>query len=216
MRRALEKTHGIAGADLSEPDWQSPGEAYFVQRAILKKAVVEGEARKWEDSLGEWTRVGPLRCENAAQVAGYLERGLRFRPPGWLSKDDPLESVDGASETRLAATAPSRTFECRHGPSDVRRFGSWKAYLRHCQHFEELPREEVPDEVAAEAQQYEWFCFIHGVGFKERQHRQMEQHMTRHKIRTAIHPPLWRSSDERTKTERAVTSGRGPNKSSAR
>lgn len=215
MRRELEKTHGTAAEDLREPEWDGPGEAYFWHQSIRKRIEGEGQDRHWEDSKGEWTRVGPLRCENPAQVAGYLERGLRFRPPGWSSNDE-LESVDDASEPSLAAPAPSRTFECSHGKNDVRRFATWKGYLRHCERYEELPREEIPDEVKAHAKKYEWFCFIHGSGFQPHQQRQMEQHMRGHKIRTAVHPPLYHSPNESKPKAGAVTSGRGPVNRSAR
>jgi len=220
IRRELRDAFGVAEADLSEPEWEVPGQAYFWQESTLRQVVEGPKGREWKETPTGWERIGPLTCDSAGQVASYLQRGLRFRPPTGDS-----ESVDEASETRLAASAPSRTFVCKHGAGDKdnRLFPTWKGYLRHCVHFNEPLQEKPPDEVLEMAAGYKWFCFLHDVGFNESQHRAMEQHMRIRKIQAAGHPALFQKPDGKKtlatlpvkEARGAMTASRGPNKSSA-
>lgn len=184
IRRELTDRFSLAEAKSIEPHWTAPGEAMYWQREVTRDIRGKGDARRWEETNGEWKPVGPLSSLNAAQIAGYLERGLRFRPPG-----SDAESVDEASETAVAAGDSRDTFPCQHGDSKYV-FKTWRAYTRHCNHFNELPKLEIPASVVEHSKTFRWFCFIHNVGWSLLQERAMQQHMKTKSLRTALHPTI--------------------------
>jgi hypothetical protein len=192
IRRELVDRFSVAEATHHEPLWTAPGEAMYWQLQatthivdIPKEDQREGRKKlRWEEDPAKWLAVGPLSSMNAAQIAGYLKRGLRLRPPG-----SDAESVDEVSETAEATGDSTGTFTCRHGTSQYA-FRSWKAYLRHCSHFNEIPKHEVPSDVVAHAKTFRWFCFVHNIGWGPKQERGMKQHMKTAKLRTAMHPAI--------------------------
>jgi hypothetical protein len=167
--RLLKKEYGIIIEDDSEPHWVAPGKAVYWQEQIESRVSQDAQGnreRTWEPT--GWKPTSFLPANNASVIAYYLRKGLRFRPP--------LEGV-GVEEALQVAAVPSEALQslaieeekteyaCNRHNNGTIRFGSWKAYIRHCVNKIETIEYDLPMEVAEIAKGFQWYCSVHNQGF---------------------------------------------------
>lgn len=174
--QALKQVHEINLPDGLEPHWVSPGRAVLWQEQILRRPVDKIDAATGaryrvaeEHSLG-WapTRQG-LPIGNALQLARYLRKGLRLRPPpdGSLSDGVSVEALSTpAPQPEVPAGEPERVYACtRHGDGDLRKFPNWRSYMHHCRYYREPIEEIPPAEHRRQAKQSKYYCAACAKGF---------------------------------------------------
>lgn len=169
-----------------EPHWVEPGAAYWWQEQVVRERGTDDDGRPVikERSLG-WSPCGPITCSDASLVRLYLENGLRFRPPGPYGPDVVDVEVSEPASPPEAQTA----FECRR-QGDVRGFLNWKAYIQHCVRYNEPPEHPLPEDVRKRAETFAYYCYLHNVGWSEKQKRAVIQHIRHHPLVQKVHPRL--------------------------
>ena len=172
-----------------EPHWVGPGKArYWQEQTKLERTFVDNETGDPLVHTGEnlerghmegvwvtigWEPTGPLPAANAGQVAHYLNKGLRLRPPReGVAAEIWRESADLPEAPSEAPPAPYTCF--RHGEKGKMAFANWKAYIKHCTHYNEPPKETPPQEVLERMARFQWYCLNHDIGFNHK------AHVTRH------------------------------------
>lgn len=168
-----------------EPHWVAPGKArYWKKQTKYERTFVDNETGETISHTAEnldlghyvgvwvtvgWEPTGPLPADNAGQVAHYLNKGFRLRPP--------LEGVVAETwrESADLPEAPSEDlvspYTChRHGEKGTLAFANWKAYIKHCSHYNEPPTETPPQEVLERMATFKWYCANHDVGFNHVNH----------------------------------------------
>lgn len=173
-RQLYQAPHNWELPEGLEPHWVDAGRAIMWQRLVIRQPVEKDDGRRVIDEVDHgWQPTGGgLPLNNASQIAHYLGKGFRLRPP-----------VNGVDEKAFEAAVPSevlqaepkaekpiRLFKCdRHGRRrSAVAFKTWKAYTRHCYTFQESIEEEMPAEVLEIVNQHEYFCQACGKGFKNR------------------------------------------------
>lgn len=149
IRKHLAAFYGIDVSDEEEPHWIEPSRVVY-----------------WALESGHWrpTAAG-LPAGNAQQIANYLKKGFRLRPPSEaaLEYEGTLKMVIPTAEPELKYQCTGRGMRRKH---KVITFRNHKLYLRHCDFFKEEPTGPVEAVVAAEREeQYKYFCAIHQEGF---------------------------------------------------
>ena len=169
MKRELETAHGQNIAEGVEPHWTAPAEAMFWQQTTLRKRI-DGHTR---DILSAWEPVGPLSAGSTSVIARYLENGMRFRPPN--------HGVDGQN-----AAVPSDgfqdaavTYRCRVHETV---YPTWKGYLQHCRHKDEMPLLDLPADRESLLDHYKWYCRWWDIGWDEIKLRGALQHQRTHRV----------------------------------
>jgi hypothetical protein len=115
-----------------------------------------------------WQPTSALPADNASQVAHYLNKGFRFRPPqDGVASEYIRESADLLEESSEDQTATAKFFCYRHFDKGRIGFATWEAYLRHCSQYVEKPIESPPKEILEHAAQFTWYCPIHNIGFQK-------------------------------------------------
>jgi hypothetical protein len=135
-----------------------------------------------------WVSTNPLPANNASVVAGYLRKGFRLRPPEDGVDDEVSESAALTVEPQ-SQPPQGRVFYCgRH--SKPRQFANWRAYLRHCQRFQEGIDEKPPLGLKLRIKKFTWYCFLHNIGFNNK--RLVTLHVRQELRRPArgVHPDL--------------------------
>ena len=172
IRRQLRNDYNWDVPDGLEPHWIAPGRAVFWQLQIVRERVMRmddhGRNRPViEDVERGWTpTTAGLPAGSSSQIAHWLDKGLRMRPP-----------VDGVDAETLKAAVPSdrievepepepeNVFFCdRHGWKQ-HGFKTWKSYTAHCVAYRELPEVEPPGEVKEAMKAFKFYCLLHNVGF---------------------------------------------------
>ena len=173
IRRQLRNDYNWDVPDGLEPHWIAPGRAVFWQQQIVRERVfrVDDRGRRRpvvEDVERGWapTTLAGLPAGSSSQIAHWLDKGLRMRPP-----------VDGVDAETLKAAVPSGSievepepeledlFHCyRHGIKQ-RGFKTWKLYAAHCAAYREIPELEPPDETKEIMKAFKFYCLLHNVGF---------------------------------------------------
>ena len=180
-----------------EPHWVSPGRAVYWQEQILREPVekTDDAGRRSreivERSLG-WAPTAGVPANNPSQIAHYLERGLRLRPPyagvdveAYIEAASPSEGLQSGQDT-----VPSRVFRCvRHRNGDLD-FHSWKAYIKHCVHYNEAMDEQPPEDVVAQQAHYKFYCPLHNVGFNSQRLAIHHAKNSQRRMVKAQHPGL--------------------------
>lgn len=180
VRQLLQEFRWVIPSGM-EPHWVGPGKAIYWQEQVKR------EKRFVDNQTGEeiphvtanverghyegvwvptgWSPTGPLPANNASQLAHYLNKGLRLRPP--------VEGVD-AEYQREAADLPEVSNEdpvakyfCHRHEKGSLGFVTWKAYIRHCAASNEPPTETPPSEALERASHFRWYCHLHDVGFNQ-------------------------------------------------
>jgi len=183
VRHLLKEYNWVIPEGL-EPHWLSRGKAvYWQEQNVLDRRFVDNISNKeipniaanidhghWEritTSMG-WQPTSALPADNASQVAHYLNKGFRFRPPqDGVASEYIRESADLLEESSEDQTATAKFFCYRHFDKGRIGFATWEAYLRHCSQYVEKPIESPPKEILEHAAQFTWYCPIHNIGFQK-------------------------------------------------
>ena len=192
IRRELLTLYHIALPDGLEPQWVGSGRAVYWHHEITttREEVTDEDTGKVSWVRGEadngWQPSGlpnGHEANNAGQIAHYLEKGFRLRPP-----------VDGVDVEVFGVTAmppeaqgePEDTrpeYICERHPRGRLVFRTWDGYIEHCILFKEQTELMAPEEVWERMKKFHWFCFQHNKGFDNNRHlkhhrRQYPGHIT--------------------------------------
>jgi len=190
-----------------EPHWLSPGKAVYWQEQItLERRFVDNISNKeiphthtsvdqghWERTLvsSGWKPTSALPADNASQVAHYLNKGFRLRPP-----QDGVESEyirESADLLEVASENPptgNKFFCWRHFEKGRIGFETWDGYLRHCDKYAEKPIETPPKEILEHAAAFVWYCPIHNIGFMKISLAKRHYHGESKKLGGQYHPTV--------------------------
>ena len=180
--RHLLKEYKWVIPDGLEPHWLSPGKAaYWQEQIVLDKRFVDNISGKeivhsssnidqghWErtDRSTGWKPTSALPADNASQVAHYLNKGFRLRPPqNGVESEYIRESADLLEVSSENPPTGNKFFCFRHFEKGRIGFETWEAYLRHCDKYAEKPTEAPPHEILEHAAQFTWYCPVHNIGF---------------------------------------------------
>ena len=178
IRRELLANYHIALPDDVEPHWVGPGRAvYWHQDTYLQRVEKTDDEGKvyWEreEIISPWNPSGlpnGHEANNAGQIAHYLEKGFRLRPPvdGVDVEVFGVTALPPEAQGELEDTRPE--YACnRHSKGKVV-FRTWDAYVEHCTHNKELPEHMAPQEVWDRLEQFQWYCFQHNWGSSSARH----------------------------------------------
>lgn len=165
-----------------EPHWTSRGRAvYWQEQIVLDRKFVDNVSENEipntaaNTDRGHWARVtksngwqptSPLPADNASQVAHYLNKGFRFRPPqNGVASEYIRESADLPEASSEDRPSENKYFCLRHFDKGRIAFVSWDGYLKHCARYGEKPIEAPPADILEHAAQFHWYCPIHNIGF---------------------------------------------------
>ncbi len=185
----LNRDYNYAVPEGLEPHWVEAGSAVYWQKQVHMQPVETGETtasgvpiRELREVHGGWQPTSPLPANSASSIANFLGMGLRLRPPEAGVDVEVLESaVTVDSLQRPDPPKETKTYICqRHG--DLRKFSTWKAYIRHCATKKEALEEIPPKEVLEMARKYVYYCYQHNQGFNN------ERLVKRH-LRTELRKP---------------------------
>jgi hypothetical protein len=204
--RELNKVHYFEVPEELEPHWVSPGRAVYWQLQTVREiqTVTDSDGNTVLDRRGKpcreviWKQVGykpttlqGLPANNASMIARYLEKGFRFRPPVEGTALETLQEAAIPAEALQHETPPDppRSYICLRHPKP-KEFQNWKGYIRHCLQYREPPTEELPAHIRERIAQYDWYCMLHNVGF--RNERLAKRHLTMElrKPGRAVHPSV--------------------------
>jgi hypothetical protein len=169
IQRDLGKPpYNISLAEDLEPHWVAKGRAVYWQENVVRELVEEENGQGTKTRVVKWVSRGwspttqGLPANNPDQIARYLKKGFRLRPP---SAEGDVEVSNKESAAPSEATPALQIYDClRHG--DKRRgFATWKGYMRHLYHFREEPEYEIPADELKRVQKYPYYCFVHGAGY---------------------------------------------------
>lgn len=189
IKRELAQHHHWEIEDGLEPHWVAPGYAVYWQEQVTRNVVNERDAEGNPRYRVEWASQGwqptaGAPANNASQIAGYLGRGLRLRPPhNGKGVEAYLETASLSEVPQSEAVVPQVRYACRLPHPQSRRvgvlhFNSWRAYMQHCIRNQEMPTETPPQHVLDAMARYKYWCHLHGRGFNNprlaEHHRKLE------------------------------------------
>lgn len=151
-----------------EPHWTSSGSAvYWQERRVRERVMKEGEGAVIEWTGKGWETTGPLPADNASQIAHYLEKGFRLRPPSAGVDVEPLESAAPSEEPQGTGEVVA-PYKCHRHLGNKYQFVSWKGYMQHCERRQEIPDLAPPVEMLEALRGKEFICKVHWQGFAKR------------------------------------------------
>ena len=183
LHRQLLKNHRIAIPEEVEPHWVMPGRAIWWQeqnsrvkqfvdietREVIPNTTANQDKGEWVINWvkGGWQPTSAFPTNNATQIANYLKKGIRLRPPV-NGVDAVVFDAAALPEVQAEPPAPERTFVCTRHEHGRTVFRTWSAYIEHCKHYRETPQEEAPEEVRDRMMTFEYYCPMHDNGFHSR------------------------------------------------
>ena len=190
-----------------EPHWLSPGKAVYWQEQItLERRFVDNISHKeiphthtsvdqghWERTLvsSGWKPTSALPADNASQVAHYLNKGFRLRPPqDGVESEYIRESADLLEAASEDLPTGNKFFCWRHFEKGRIGFETWDGYLRHCDRYAEKPIETPPKEILEHAAAFVWYCPIHNIGFMKLSLAKRHYHGESKKMGGQYHPTV--------------------------
>jgi hypothetical protein len=153
-----------------EPHWVSPARAVLWQRQTTRKREVNESGKvKFVDETTGWSPTKGQPIGNASQLAYYLRKGLRLRPP-----QDGVEDVRHLQD--IETTLPAEPLEEKplakylddRLPTGTVGFDTWKGYIRYCERHKLTPEHEPPSSIKRTMLGYEYFDVIRNKGFSNR------------------------------------------------
>ncbi len=164
--RDLKTMHDIELPEGLEPHWVESGRAKFWQEQIVTKGVDKKDAqgvpyRERETVTNGWTLTSNLPANNAGQIAHWLGKGLRFRPPLAGVPEEVLQEIAPLSDESQDEDEQVEYACGRHLDLGRMAFKTWRAYIQHCTRYVEVPEADAPDEVLEKMQRYEFYCPVH-------------------------------------------------------
>ena len=174
IRRGLESDFSIHVDEDTMPHWVDVGKAVYWQRLLVREPVTrkddDGESyRVLEDIDHGWQHTGALPANNASQIANYLKKGFRLRPPIEGVVDYDVEALEAAEPAEVPEDE-STVYKCSQvhfGIPDrgTHRFNTWSGYIQHCARFNVPIEEQPPDDVIVRREGSRWFCLLHDSAF---------------------------------------------------
>lgn len=203
IKRDLLQRHHWELPDGLEPHWIGPGTAVYWQQQVRRERV-ERKKGIWsiEDRYEGWApTLQGLPANNASQIAHYLDKGLRLRPPD--SALDAKQVAELLPEGKTEEKPQEFIYFCgRHPEHGSTGFRTWEQYIKHCDHNMEPVEFEAPAAVKERMQGYKYFCILHNTGFNNYRlayrHWQVERRLSPHKKAFRFHQSV---SDMRVKKE---------------
>jgi hypothetical protein len=192
IQRELLNIHRWEITDGLEPHWVEPGKAVYWQQQVVREIKTDDEgvrrvewvSRKWEPTSG-------LPANNASQIAHYLEKGFRLRPPieGVLQEALPEDAVLSEGAIEASEPTPDQYICFRHGQ---KRFGfqDWSGYLAHCRYYQEVLEGDPPAETVKRMNEFPYYCVMHDVGFHNRRLAARHAKGESRRSATAGHPSV--------------------------
>jgi hypothetical protein len=196
IKRDLDRDFNWNIPDGLEPHWVTPGKAVYWQEMIVREQTrseaMPSQVLSVEFVSSGWQPTGPLPASNASQIARYLEKGFRLRPPvEGVSQEVLKEAAVPAEALQEEPEGPSEyIYACdRHG-IDHKEFKTWKAYIQHCAYFREPLDQPIPESVLENMKGFVYYCALHNRGFKNE--HAANQHMRAEMQRRvgSLHPTL--------------------------
>ena len=180
--RDLKLVYNWIIPDDLEPHWVGPGKAILWQEQITSTSELvteeDGKSRRVPvETNNGWIPTSKLSVNNASAIDQYLSKGLRFRPPNqgqglevyYQENSAFLESSVNALK-EFVEQQNRITYNCdRHPDKGTVALATWKAYLRHCQAYGELPDLPLPEEIQERVKTFKWYCTLHNQGFTNEQ-----------------------------------------------
>lgn len=174
----LQKQFSLVIPEGLEPHWTEAGRAVFWQEQIFRVGVTRNEGKKdeyreLEEVTHGWKPTTPLPANNSSQIAHYLGKGMRLRPPENGADVEVLLGVP-ASPSEPQPVQESPQYLCgRHLEKGRMAFATWKAYRQHTVRYGEVPDQTPPPNVLERRMQFPFYCDIHDVPFKKDRHAAM-------------------------------------------
>lgn len=180
IQRMLREEYQVEVAEDQEPHWVGPGLAVLWKEEKVSQPVEKVEENGRRFRVLEETSVGfkpsaHLPVGTASQLAAYLKKGFQFRPPSQEVED----AVESAAPPEASSVKSAYTCK-RHPTRSGMGFVNWKAYLRHCDRFNEGVEYAPPPEVIKGYAGYEYVCYLHGFATHD---RRLAQHHARESSR---------------------------------
>ena len=153
-----------------EPHWVSPARAVLWQRQTTRKREVSEKGKvKFVDETTGWSPTKGQPIGNASQLAYYLRKGLRLRPPQDGVEDvRHLQDIEAIPPAEPLEEKPLAKYLDDRLPTGTIGFDTWKGYLRHCERHKLTPENEPPDEIKRTMLNYEYFDLMRNKGFNNR------------------------------------------------
>jgi hypothetical protein len=206
-----------------EPHWVYPGKAVLWRHQVISRGVPRHDengdividedgsiVRTLVETDGGWRPTLPLPVANASQLAAYLNKGFRLRPPASGVDVEAYREVHEAAATQEATEvkqveeeADRERYACLRHRQGRMEFNSWRSYIRHCENHKELPNVEPPDYVLDRVRRFKWYCLVHNKGWNNHKRAQMHIQQEMRKPNRAYHAAL---------SEMEVKQGRSPAK----
>lgn len=187
MRYELERLHATTVGPEREPHWVGPMSVRLWEHRFHENRTVtgspDGPVQHVERTDLGWHMTGAMPASTAGQLHSWLERGYRLRPPG-------MDVPARVAERPAVPGAVAQQWQCSRHRQGTMRFGTWSAYLAHCQHYRELPEGTPPLEVEERARRYGWFCVIHDIGFTSQRAASMHIRWSMRQRPTLVHPTV--------------------------
>lgn len=178
-----------------EPHWVLPGKAiYWQEQSLRDRKIVNIDGRSsvevtWHN-LG-WVPAGPFPANNAGQIAHYLSKGLRLRPPeNGVSVEARHEAAIPSEGYEAEEEAPKPEFFCNRHGMRPKGFITWKGYVRHCMFYKEQVERTPPSDVLERARKFKYFCMMHDRGFNHRRHATQHMRAELRKNGKSLHPSI--------------------------
>jgi|TARA_R100000306_G_scaffold58941_1_gene57666 hypothetical protein len=162
-----------------EPHWVDSGHAIYWHRVVVSRRLkkTDPETGRPINTMVDvdygWKPTGRLPANNAGQLVHYLRKGFLLRPPSGTDVEEFEVAVP--AEGPKEPVKPGRTFKCTrlHSSNPTANFAypSWKAYIRHCEHWGETLEEKPPLNVLGSRGKFKgkWFCIWHVAGFETKE-----------------------------------------------
>jgi hypothetical protein len=214
IKRELLSRYNWLVPEENEPHWLSPGRAaYWQPQTLLKRGprldsngniIVDAQAQpvlETVETVVGWSPTKAMPANNANQIAHYLNKGLRFRPPssGNLAVEEKvaasyIEAAASESSAKENAQQQEKTtasaYICLRHDKGKMAFPTWRAYVKHCNRYQEEPIEDPPQEVLERMARSVYFCYLHNLGFQNERLATMHIRAELGKPGRSVHPSL--------------------------
>ena len=204
IKRDLARQFRWEIPDDLDPHWVAPGRAVYWCHEITSRPVpvlvggepetIDGQLtgrREWKDFDNGWNPTKGLPANNPTQIAHYLDKGFRLRPPQEGVEMETLKESAEASDDLQGDTSDTRpTYACYKHAKGKLVWRTWKAYIQHCLSKKEAPEYDLPPEVAERAKKFPFYCAIHDRGFTHPAHAGRHLAAELKKAGKAVHPSM--------------------------
>ena len=200
IMRELERWHNYVMPEGLEPHWVAPRRAVLWAHEFIREKVKNEKGEFHLDNIDHgWKPQGNphgLPIGNAVQLAAYLKKGFRLRPPSnGITDVEVLEAADPVEAQGESPKEPLPEYRCGRHEKGVTVFNSWDAYVAHCRHFKEVLEESPPQETLDKMDSHEYYCTLCNLGFNSK--RLAAHHVQVERKKRTGHPTVEQMQRER-------------------